>query len=79
MGKLTIYMVSFNGYVKLPEGKSHKVPLNHHFPIWFSYGFRFNSYVSIDDRYFKCDPLPTSIIIQKLEGFPSDPSYLITQ
>ena len=32
-------LVIFHGYVSLLEGKSHKIPLNHHFPmvfLWFS-------------------------------------------
>ena len=28
-------MAIFYSYVQLPEGKSHKIPLNHHFPIVF--------------------------------------------
>ena len=26
-------MVIFHSYATLPEGKSHKTPLNHHFPM----------------------------------------------
>ena len=35
-------MVIFHSSVKLPEGNSHKIPLNHHVAmvfIWFSYDF----------------------------------------
>ena len=28
-------MVIFYSYVSLPEGKSHKIPLNHHFLCFF--------------------------------------------
>ena len=41
IGTLTISRVFFNNYVKLPDGKSHKIPWNHHFPmgfLWFSCG-----------------------------------------
>ena len=39
-------MAIFHGYVKLPEGKSYKIPQNHHFPmafLWLSYGFPMES------------------------------------
>ena len=49
MGRSTISMVIFRTYLSLPEGKSHQIALNHHFPMvfsdnfpifpWFSYGF----------------------------------------
>ena len=35
-------MLMFHRYVQLPDGRSHKIPLNHHFPmvfLWLSYGF----------------------------------------
>ena len=31
----TISMAIFHSYVKLPEGKSHTIPLNQHFPVVF--------------------------------------------
>ena len=38
---LFLWSFSIAGCQSLPEGISHKIPLNHHFPIvflWFSYG-----------------------------------------
>ena len=32
-------VVIFHSYVKLQEGKSHQIPLNHQFVPWFSHGF----------------------------------------
>ena len=44
----------FHGYVSLPEGKSHELLLNQHFPmvfLWFSCGFPvvFHGYVSFPE------------------------------
>ena len=39
MGKLIISVTIFHSCVDLPEGKSHQIPLNHHFPMVFLYSF----------------------------------------
>ena len=45
--KLTINFTIFNSYLKLPDGKSHQIPSNLHFPmvfLWFPLRFsQFNA------------------------------------